>query len=444
MKYFKHSEHVHVFEFDPNEGSLVAHGEDKLTRVEDINHDWYESRSYWHKIASINCSFFNTDGSRNGCSMENSMWRVTPYPNNSWVNVVWEWNKLKVTTSIDLNDYLSSRIVKGVLPLMASGVIDKRVKQVAEVAPRTFIGQKEDGTVVMCVTDGRPFGLSFENTFKLAKELGCYTAVMLDGGGSSTMVINGNMVNNNENRKVYDALIFYSKEKLKMQKHVVLDAGHGMLTSGKQTPYFKDGTVIKEAEQNYPIMFKVAEELRSHDVIVTLTNDNINFDMSLNSRVTVANATNADLFYSFHKNATAEYIWNGTRGTEHLIYGKGGEAEKAANIIHNKVIEMCGEKDRGVKVQNVQVLRETKMPAVLGELGFMTNMEDAMDMIDEQAQECYAKAIAYGILEYLGIEVVEEVKEKECVDVALKDNIITTYERIEADLRQLKLLIDTL
>ena len=231
-----------------------------------------------------------------------------------------------------------------------------------------------------------------------------------------------------------------------MDKIVCLDAGHGMNTSGKQTPPYDDGSVIKEAEQNYPIMFKVAEKLTEQGIEVVMTNVNKQFDMSLESRVAIANASNADLFYSFHKNAGPSYEWSNARGTEHLIIAKGGNAEKAANIINRNVIVSSGDKNRGVKVQNVYVLRKTNMPAVLGELGFMTNKYDASDMKNEQAQEVYATAIAKGICEFLGVEyeIEEPVDECDCVDEAWKLNLITVYERMSAEMADFKALIDSM
>ena len=193
-------------------------------------------------------------------------------------------------------------------------------------------------------------------------------------------------------------------------------------------------------------MFKVAEKLSNSGIDVFYTNTNIDKDMPLETRVEIANQTGADLFYSFHKNAGPTYEWTNIRGVEHLIYGRGGQAEKAANIIHKKVIESCGDKDRGVKVQNVYVLRKTSMPAVLGELGFMTSKEDASDMLNDQAQECYATAIAKGICEYFGVEYkpLDEIEECECVDEAWKLNLITVYERMSAEMADFKALIDEL
>lgn len=457
MKYYVIDNNIHVFETEPTKGTLATRSMGKLTTVGNTEHPWFKERPWYNSICKTNFSFFNSNGSRNGASYEDGMWSGTPRDNDNWIEAIWIDNKLVIDDmkAIDYaTKYKGASWIKGVCPLLYNGKIDLRKPQVAtSKSPRTFLGQRKDGTIVMVVTNGRKYSggelinkeelLTFQETVNLAIKLDLYNAVMGDGGGSSTMCINNKMVNDNEDRAVVDALIFYSKEKLEevkvseVKKKVVLDAGHGMSTSGKETPPYANGSKIKEAEQNYPIMFKVAQKLTSNGVAVFTTNSAIDIDMNLEDRVTIANAADADLFYSFHKNASADYTWNNVRGTEHLIYGLGGQAEIAAKIIQDKVVKMCGEKDRGVKVQNVYVLRKTTMPAVLGELGFMTNKEDASDMRNEQAQECYAEAIAQGICEFLGVsstkEVVEVAPITDCVNEATKNNLIVAYEQYKLD-----------
>ena len=215
---------------------------------------------------------------------------------------------------------------------------------------------------------------------------------------------------------------------------IILDAGHGMKTAGKETPAFPNGTKIKEAEQNYPIMFLVRDKLVKQGITVVTTNDDPNNDLSLNNRVLKANAVDAKLFVSFHKNATAEYAWNDVRGSETLVYKLGGEAEKAARIIQAEIVKGTGDKDRGVKAMGdkVYVLKYTKMPAVLVELGFMTNLEDANDMRNKQAQECYATAVTNGILKYLNITPLKVVETN--VNEALYKNLAMEFKKLKSGL----------
>ncbi|MNP30441.1 N-acetylmuramoyl-L-alanine amidase LytC precursor [compost metagenome] len=62
-----------------------------------------------------------------------------------------------------------------------------------------------------------------------------------------------------------------------------------------------------------------------------------------------------------------------------------------------------GLKDRGVKNGSLQVIRETTMPAVLLEIGFLSNSSDEAIMFSEDVQNKAARAIVDGIKEYLGV-----------------------------------------
>lgn len=91
-------------------------------------------------------------------------------------------------------------------------------------APRTFIGFKEDGTAFLCVVDGRQGayskGITVAREAEIAKELGAYKALELDGGGSSTMIIRTseglvlrNKPSDGQMRKVSNAVMIVEKQK---------------------------------------------------------------------------------------------------------------------------------------------------------------------------------------------------------------------------------------
>lgn len=78
------------------------------------------------------------------------------------------------------------------------------------IAPRTAIGQREDGTIILLVLDGRSlesFGATLKDTQEVLYELGAVNAVNLDGGSSSTMYYNGTTINSSEGREVPTAVI---------------------------------------------------------------------------------------------------------------------------------------------------------------------------------------------------------------------------------------------
>lgn len=87
-----------------------------------------------------------------------------------------------------------------------------------QLAPRTMIGQKADGTIVMVVTDGRRTGsrgLTIVNESAIMMDLGCVIAVNMDGGGSSEKIVNGRIVNKLEGgyeRSIGTAFMVYGKK----------------------------------------------------------------------------------------------------------------------------------------------------------------------------------------------------------------------------------------
>jgi N-acetylmuramoyl-L-alanine amidase len=186
---------------------------------------------------------------------------------------------------------------------------------------------------------------------------------------------------------------------------VCLDAGHYIFTPGKRTPIFEDsGLFIHEAEQNYPIMFKLVKYLNINGIETVITNNDINHNMSLRDRVNISNNNKVDIFISIHKNAITGQWQNTAKGIETYCYKFGGNGEKLAKQIHEQLMLECDMKDRGVKEGNFCVIRETKAPAVLLELGFMDYRPEADQMKNELWHNKYAKAIAKGVCKYFKVD----------------------------------------
>lgn len=128
------------------------------------------------------------------------------------------------------------------------------------------------------------------------------------------------------------------------------------------------------------------------DVVFTRTSDV--YDTPYEKAV-IANNSGADLFLSLHRNSTPED--NTAQGVELLVYNDSGlPAEVARNI--NSQLESVGFVSRGIiERPNLVVLRRTKMPAVLVEMGFINSDADNA-LFDERFQEI-AEAIANGVLQ---------------------------------------------
>jgi len=120
---------------------------------------------------------------------------------------------------------------------------------------------------------------------------------------------------------------------------------------------------------------------------------------SLRQRVLMANSWGADYFISIHTNAFQNPSAN---GSEAFVYSRQGEAYVFAEYILNSIVERLDMNDRGVKIRpSLYVLRRTRMPATLIELGFITNPSDARKL--RENPQGFANAMYQGILEYFGL-----------------------------------------
>ncbi|BBF43348.1 N-acetylmuramoyl-L-alanine amidase [Lachnospiraceae bacterium KM106-2] len=120
---------------------------------------------------------------------------------------------------------------------------------------------------------------------------------------------------------------------------------------------------------------------------------------SLRTRVEKANSWPADYFISIHVNANDNPDIN---GTEVYIYRRNTPSEALAQNILDEIVRRVGTKDNQVRTNPaLYVLRKTQMPAVLVELGYITNYEDAQKLRDDQYQ--YAYGIYVGLLNFLGL-----------------------------------------
>ena len=136
-------------------------------------------------------------------------------------------------------------------------------------------------------------------------------------------------------------------------------------------------------------------------VILTRTDDTF---IALDQRADFANKKNADLFVSIHYNSAPS---READGIEIFYYQDNASASRTkqskalARDVLGQILQQTQAKSRGVKQGNLAVIRETKMPAILIEGGFMTNAVE-MEKIKKSAyQKSIAQGIAQGIQEYL-------------------------------------------
>lgn len=130
-----------------------------------------------------------------------------------------------------------------------------------------------------------------------------------------------------------------------------------------------------------------------------------NFQSSrLQEIVDTANYSGADIFVSIHCNSAAN---PSAKGTETFYCAGSSTGKKIAECVQKSIIANLQTVDRGVKVDTqsaagyLYVLRQTAMPAILIELAFLSNEDDAKLLRDYQWR--FANAIARGLAEYCGV-----------------------------------------
>lgn len=223
---------------------------------------------------------------------------------------------------------------------------------------------------------------------------------------------------------------------------IVLDAGHGGKDTGAKRSYSDLGLVM-EKDITLAVTLKVGRLLEAQKDYKVIYTRKIDEYPSLTDRTTLANRSKADLFISIHVNANGR---SEPYGTETFVQGpdqnrENLEVAKAENdvifldekdkqtfstpdtpealialknqqskylekslIFGSFVEENFVNKDkrfsRGVKQQNLHVLRRNAMPSVLIEMGFVSNREDAVYIASESGQNEIAQSIFQAILSY--------------------------------------------
>ncbi|MCL2312981.1 MAG: N-acetylmuramoyl-L-alanine amidase, partial [Firmicutes bacterium] len=133
---------------------------------------------------------------------------------------------------------------------------------------------------------------------------------------------------------------------------------------------------------------------RGQRVIMTR---NADVDVPLLERSDISNRNNADLFVSLHRNASTIPTANGVETFVQI--GSPPINTTYARNVQNEIVAVGVQTDRGVKQENFSVLRNTRAPAMLVELGFITNQID--NQLFDQNFDAYAAAITRGIMRSL-------------------------------------------
>jgi N-acetylmuramoyl-L-alanine amidase len=174
---------------------------------------------------------------------------------------------------------------------------------------------------------------------------------------------------------------------------IVLDPGHGGKDAGA-CPNLR----LLEKDVVLDIALRVERLLKQEGLRVVMTRRTDEY-ISLSKRAEVANVNHATLFVSIHANSTG--IENAS-GFEIYYTDNGRESEslKAARFLQQCFLKATRAKDRGIRKYRYVVLSQARCPAVLVEVGYLSNGREAELLSRRSYRRSVAEGIARGILAY--------------------------------------------
>jgi len=190
---------------------------------------------------------------------------------------------------------------------------------------------------------------------------------------------------------------------------ICIDPGHGYDDPGCDSEYLGE---YDEADINLSISQLIRDKLQKQGFTVIMTRDsdivpedkksnNSMYTINSRERCNFSNNNGADLFLSIHCNYFKDKDVSGTRLYYYVDNTETTEAY--ANLLENGINNVLGEEclvSANTRDESYDVCYFTKAPAVLAEVGFVTNPEDAKKLLDPKWQDKYAESIVEGMVNY--------------------------------------------
>lgn len=175
---------------------------------------------------------------------------------------------------------------------------------------------------------------------------------------------------------------------------IYLDPGHGGTDTGAI------GNGLKEKDLTLDIALRIRNILNSeytgHEIRMSRTSD---VYPTLAQRTNDANQWGANFFLSVHINS------GGGTGYEDYSYPNAGAPTTTYHqLIHQEIMKTADFVDRGMKTSNFHVLRETNMPAILTENGFIDRAEDAAKLANADFREQLARGHVNGLVKSFNLQ----------------------------------------
>ena len=305
---------------------------------------------------------------------------------NSWVGSYWLGSDGKMATS--------SWVDNGRYYVGANGLWDKNAKK-----PEVKSAVKKNGWI----KEGNTWYYYENGTLARNKWAGNYWL-----GADGKMATNAWVDNSRYYVDANGAWVKDASKDKNTKRSIFLDPGHG----GSDPGAISGG--VREKDLTLSVYNKVSSKLASLGYTV-LTSRNVDKDVDLVERAEQANKANADMLLSIHFNAGGRGV---ARGIETYYYQSQADrvpkinkenhnnaerlerSRKLANKVQQNLLYQTGANDRGVKRASFTVLRETSIPSILVELGFIDNPEERNKIKTNEYQERLANGIVDGIVEY--------------------------------------------
>lgn len=180
-------------------------------------------------------------------------------------------------------------------------------------------------------------------------------------------------------------------------KTVIIDAGHGGYNPGA----IANGSVEKDNNLAVALLLEEQLENAGADVVMTRTTDRAVADKTtalrseLQARVDIAERYDGDIFVSIHSNSNQDANVHGA-----MTFYSTERSKELAETIQKNLLYRTKAQDKGVENAGFYVLRNTSMPSVLVEMGFVSNPREAKLLSDPSYRKKIANGIYEGIEEY--------------------------------------------
>jgi N-acetylmuramoyl-L-alanine amidase len=186
------------------------------------------------------------------------------------------------------------------------------------------------------------------------------------------------------------------------RKVVVLDAGHGAWDPGKVSGN------LEEKDINLAIVKKLQAYLEQGGatVIITRLDDSSLGDskaLDMRARSLIANASSADIFISIHQNS---FTSSGVHGAQVFYFNQSDNSQRLGDCIQTQLKEFADPTNKFLPKPNANyyVLKQTAMPAVIVECGFLSNKSDRAKLSTDEYQEKVAWGVYLGIIDYFNVD----------------------------------------